>query len=241
MQPQSSLQLRRGVGVEGDINAAVGSPRQVLLVGANALRAFDLLPGQLRENIVLDGDVELFQSGQVLQLGDALIRLTFWCEPCSFINTIRPGLAGQIKRHRGYLGLVVQSGEVLSGAQAHLMAPRFPAIPERNGDRLADFVSRIERGRVVRMADLLLALGWTTSYYRAIPALIKKMPADLPVHRIVANDYRLLLKHLPDQAQALLQEGVVAINGRVPADCQWEPWKFYDTEIDSSPTNVTPV
>lgn len=63
------LDLVEGLGIQTDKNAHVGSPRQVLMVDTPALEAFGLQPGILQENILLDGVLEPFMSGRVIQIG----------------------------------------------------------------------------------------------------------------------------------------------------------------------------
>lgn len=229
MKACESLLLKRGYGIVGDANAAAGSPRQVLLVGMLTLTQFDLHPGQLRENIVIDRAVEGLTSGQVLQLGQtALVRLTHHCEPCALLETVQPGLAKRIKGQRGLLGMVVRDGWVGMEDAVAVISYSFPSIPESTRGKFEEFVSRIPVGTVVKTSNLLMALGLTRSYYRSIPTLIKKSPPHLPVHRIVASDGTLLLKHMPTQQAMLHQDGVVVINHQVADEHYWEPSYFHD-------------
>lgn len=227
MCPQERLVLERGYGIVGDANAAVGSPRQVLLIDTPTLDRFQLAPGQLRENIGLDSAFS-FQSGQVLQLGAALVRLTTLCEPCAFLNQIRPGLARLIKADRGFLGIVIRGGVIQVGDTVAIAPHQFPSIPETTREKFEAFVARIPPGRVVSTTNLLLALGLTHSYYRVIPTLLKKSSIQLPTHRVVATDGSLMTKHMPDQCKALQDEGVKVINHRVSQDYFWEAIAFHE-------------
>jgi alkylated DNA nucleotide flippase Atl1 len=224
-----TLELKRGYGIINDANATVGSPRQVLLVSLPTLAQFDLQPGQLRENIVVDGIVEDFMSGQVLQLGQtALVRLTHRCEPCAMLETLQPGLAKKLKDQRGMLGMVVRDGIVDVGDAVTLVSHQFPPIPNTTRGKFEEFVSRIPIGKVVRTSDLLLALGLTNSYYRSIPTFLKKSPPHIPSHRIVAANGELLLKHIPHQYERLCDEGVELVNYQVTHNHYWEPIYFHD-------------
>lgn len=70
--------------------------------------------------MLIDAEIEHFSSGMVLQVGsEALIRLSFLCEPCAYLDKIQPGLAKRIKGKRGFLGIVVRDGEI--GLEEHLM------------------------------------------------------------------------------------------------------------------------
>ncbi|WP_421655902.1 MOSC domain-containing protein [Leptothermofonsia sp. ETS-13] len=203
-----SLNLLRGYGIEGDSNACAGSPRQLLLVDQPTLKQFDLQPGDLSENILVDTSLQSLESGTVLRVGNALVRLTFLCEPCSKLESLRQGLAKAIKGRRGILGMVVKSG-VVTVEDAIAPTPyTLPALSEDVKSRFQEFVARIPAGKVVTTVDLLLALGVANAYYRVIPIFIKNAPASLPLHRIVSVDGKLLTPHIPDQLQKLVWEGV---------------------------------
>jgi alkylated DNA nucleotide flippase Atl1 len=231
VEPVDRLTLVQGKGILDDVSAQIGSPRQVLFTGLPVLQQFGLEPGTLQENIVLDETVEQFQSGQVLQLGaDALVRLTFLCEPCASLEKVQPGLTRRLRGKRGFLGMVVRDGVVQVGDRVQLTDYQFPVIPETNRERFAEFVARIPQGKVVDTKNLLLALGQTASYARAIPGQIRRSP-DSPVHRLVTADHRLFTNHLPDQRQRLEQEGVILEGDRVPTQYHWHPQNFHATNI----------
>jgi len=172
--------MQRGYGIVGDASAQVGSPRQVLLAGMPALKQFGLQPGDLQENLLLDQAVEAFESGMVLAIGaTAQLRLMFLCEPCASLERVKPGLSRKINGKRGMLAMVVQDGTIHPGDPVQVLSHRFPAIPEQTRGKFEEFVVRIPPGRVVRSSDLLLALGMTPSYARAIPTWLKKSTASL--------------------------------------------------------------
>jgi alkylated DNA nucleotide flippase Atl1 len=223
----SSVNLVSGYGIEGDQNARVGSPRQVLLVDQPSLQLFGLQPGDLSENILVDQCCADWTSGQILNLGGAFIRLTFLCEPCFRLESIHPGLVRQIKGRRGCLGMVVKSGSVTVGDGVTPTGYTLPAIADNPKDRFQALVARIPPGKVMTTADLVLALGVSDAYYRVIPTFIKQSLARLPVHRIVAANGTLLLRHIPDQAERLMREGVDVVRGRVGDRDRWQPEHFY--------------
>lgn len=225
------LTLQQGRGVAGDTHANVGSPRQVLIASAPYLEQLRLEPGALQENIVLGGAVERLGSGRVLQLGQsAWVRLTFLCEPCAYLEQVQPGLMKRSKGKRGMLGMVIQDGVVRRGDAVTVLPETFPVLSERVGDRFTEFVSRIPSGRVVNTANLLLALGLTPSYYRTIPSFLKRAAADVPVHRVVAVDGRLISRHIPHQMERLQAEGIDVVNQHVSALYYWEPIYFHDLQ-----------
>lgn len=226
--PVEAIVLQQSWGIVGDVSAQVGSPRQVLLAGTASLERFGLRAGDLQENLLLEGEVETFRSGQVLQIGrSAQIRLTFRCEPCASLERLQPGLTRRIRGNRGMLAMVVRSGDVVCGAEVRPLAIEFPAIPEVVRERFAALVARIPPGRVVSTPNLLLALGVTRSYARAIPTWLKQASPALPVHRIVGADGTLLTRHLPDQQRQLQAEGVVIVQAKVAIAHYWPASEFY--------------
>jgi alkylated DNA nucleotide flippase Atl1 len=227
MVERSSVELICGAGMAGDINAQVGSPRQLLMADQRSLDRFQLWPGALRENILFDTGLETLVSGHLLQIGTALIRPTFSCEPCAYLETLRPGLARHIKGHRGFLGMVVGSGAIAVGDVVTIHSDRLPGLPETAKGRFYEFVARIPAGKVVTTADIVLALGVTRAYYRVLPSFIRQAPEDLPVHRIVARDLSLLSPYIPDQAERLTGEGVKVRNSRVEDCDRWPPQEFH--------------
>jgi len=230
MLPCDRLILHRGFGIQGDHNAGSGSPRQVLIVDLRSLNDFGLQPGDLHENILVDADVETVPSGHILQIGSALIRPTFHCEPCAKLERLRKGLAKQLIGQRGILGMVVRDGTVAIGDSVTATKHTLPALPDDAKGRFDEFVARIPAGSVVRTSDLLLAMGVAKAYYRAIPAFLKKAPPELPVHRVVAIDGRLFTRYLPKQAEALAAEGVVFTAGKVTNQFLWHASHFHELE-----------
>jgi MOSC domain-containing protein YiiM len=110
MQRVDEVMAEAGLGLVGDLNYGV-KKRQVLLVERETLEAFDLLPGQIRENITVSG-IQLagLPPGTMLEVGQALLEITGDCAPCEFIEDIRPGLRQAISGQRGTLCRVVDGG-----------------------------------------------------------------------------------------------------------------------------------
>jgi len=238
VESQPRLLLQRGYGIDGDANAKAGSPRQVLLAGQPSLDRFGLTAGDLQENILLDLEIEALASGMVVQLGDsAQIRLMELCIPCAALDHLQPGLSRRIRGKRGLLGMVIQDGEVRVGDRLSILPQSFPALPDSNRGKFEAFVARIPPGTVVRMPDLLLAMGVASSYARAVPALIKKAPPHLPVHRLLTTDGHLFSRHIPHQADQLIAEGIAIQEGRVTPDYAWNPQHFYALDPSLSPAN----
>ncbi|MBE9105382.1 hypothetical protein IQ229_10635, partial [Nostoc cf. edaphicum LEGE 07299] len=100
-----TLNLKVSHGIEGDINADPISPRQILIVRYEDILDLSIKPGELRENIVVQGlEFETFIPGSLLTFeSGAAIRLTFHCEPCKRIAHLVESLKS-IQDKRGILG-----------------------------------------------------------------------------------------------------------------------------------------
>lgn len=224
------LNVRRGYGILGDINALPGNPRQVLIISASNLTKFNLSAGDLRENILIDASVENFSSGMILQVGSsALIRLTFLCEPCNYLDKLQFGLAKKIKGKRGFLGMIVRDGALFSGDRVTVTSHRLQALSNEPKGRFAEFVERIPLGKVVKTPDLLMAMGVSKAYFRAIPTFLKKADPQLPIHRIVRADGGLLSEYIAAQQQWLVEEGVEVKQEQLANErTYWESSQFHE-------------
>ncbi len=116
MKPVSAARLIPDRGLEGDRHARAGSRRQVLLADRETLDALEVRPGQIRENLTTEGiAVQALPSGTRLRVGPALLEITGPCEPCAFMDTIRPGLREASRGRRGVTARVIEGGEVQVG------------------------------------------------------------------------------------------------------------------------------
>ncbi|MYM73842.1 hypothetical protein GTP56_16750 [Duganella sp. FT134W] len=220
---REAMVCEAGLGIHGDAHANRLSPRQVLVTLASELRALDIAPGALGENIVLSS-----QQPSLLRPGTALvtaagveIRLTMFCEACRRISHVAPNLR-QLLRRRGVLGVIEMGGELRIGDALTLVDGRYRALPESAYQKFLDFVPTIPVGRVLRYGDVAVAIGVADSFVRALPGYIKRS-TSLPVHRIV-NARGELLNFLPEQAARLQAEGVVNQGGAV-VDLQRYLWR----------------
>jgi len=118
------LKVVRDLGVDGDHHARPGSSRQVLFMAEENCAAFGLAPGEVRENIVTRGiDLQALPPGTRVEIGEAIFEITKDCEPCPFIEGLRPGLRARMERRRGMLARVLQSGEIRVGDGIALRPP----------------------------------------------------------------------------------------------------------------------
>jgi MOSC domain-containing protein YiiM len=103
-------------GLDGCAHARPNGRRQVLLVDVETLRAMDLAPGIIRENITTEGlDVNALRVGQRLRVGEIELEVSAPCEPCELMETIRAGLMTELAGRRGMLCRVLKGGVVRRG------------------------------------------------------------------------------------------------------------------------------
>jgi len=109
-------------GIDGCAHARPGGKRQVLLVDIETLRAMDLAPGIIRENITTEGlNVNALSLGQRLSIGEAELQVSAVCDPCELMEEIRAGLMDELKGKRGMLCRVLRGGSVKSGDPIELL------------------------------------------------------------------------------------------------------------------------
>ena len=124
MREVSEAQVVADWGLQGCSHARRGGKRQVLLMDAETLAEMDLQPGQVKENIVTGGlNLRALEKGQRLRIGGALLEVTIPCEPCNFIEGIRPGLQERMRGKRGMLSRVLQGGLIRSGDPIEVVPP----------------------------------------------------------------------------------------------------------------------
>lgn len=157
--PVKEVQLRSGLGVEGDTHfgptvqhlsrkrkdPAQQNLRQVHLIHAELfvelqLKGFTVQPGELGENITTQGiDLLALPTGTVLKLGaDAEIKITGLRNPCKQINDFQAGLmnalldrdeAGNLIRKAGVMAVVLKDGVVKAGDAIQVEWPEAPYRP----------------------------------------------------------------------------------------------------------------
>jgi MOSC domain-containing protein YiiM len=157
-------------GISGGVRC---SPlRQVLITSRAVTRELGLEPGDLRENIVVDvaGLYDL-PSGSVIRVGDALVRLTFHCEPCR--RMLHLVAFDDAVHKRGYLGSFLNRGTIAVGDAVAVTDDRHEPIPYAVKDRIRWFLGRQEPGLAAR--DLAHALGLPAIYARALPRMVEKL------------------------------------------------------------------
>ena len=114
MQVVAGAEVKAGAGLVGDRHAKAGSDRQILMMDRSTLAAMELEPGQLRENLTVDG-IEVFglTVGQKLRVGSGLeFEVGELCDPCQFVDGIRPGLREKMEGRRGLFVTPLASGTI---------------------------------------------------------------------------------------------------------------------------------
>jgi hypothetical protein len=146
--------------------------RQVLIASRPILDDCGLKPGDLRENVLLEDD-RLYDlpSGTVIKIGQALIRVTFHCEPCKQILQLIE--FDRIVHRRGVFGCFLNEGMISLGDELVVTEQKFEPIPYAVNERIRWFLSK---GNVPTAAGQLIeAIGLPTSYARAMPRILGKL------------------------------------------------------------------
>ncbi len=237
MTSRQTMTLQVGHGIEVDINAQAMSPRQILLVRQEDIDALNITPGDLRENIVVSGlSAELFVPGAVFRPGNtAQIRATFFCEACKRIAHAVPSFES-IAEKRGILGVVVSNGSLEIGARVTVSQGEFPPLSAIPYHRFLDFVARIPTGRVVTYRQIIIGMGVTESYMRAIPTYIKRTSAEhYPLHRILATTGKLI-PYAPNQQRLLGIENVRTVQAASSCDTPTDAYVSLNEYLWHDPT-----
>jgi MOSC domain-containing protein YiiM len=170
MTEEQELRLKAGAGIDRDIHANSISPRQILIVRQEDLQDLSINPGELSENMVISGvDGDRFTPGAMLKFDrGAAIRLTFHCEPCKRVAHLVKSLK-QIETKRGILGVVINDGVLTSGDRFELQPHVFPALSDLPYERFLNFLTKIPMGKVVTYKQIIIGIGVSDGYFRAIP------------------------------------------------------------------------
>jgi MOSC domain-containing protein YiiM len=116
MEELADAHVIENAGFDGCAHARPNGKRQVLLVDVETLRALDLRPGLIRENITTEGlDVNALKIGQQLRVGEVQLEVSAVCEPCELMEEIHAGLMQELVGRRGMLCRVVRGGAVKRG------------------------------------------------------------------------------------------------------------------------------
>jgi MOSC domain-containing protein YiiM len=155
-EPQGSIRLLEGLGVEGDAHAGKTAQHlyrkrldptapnlaQVHFLHAElfdemAAQGFDLAPGAMGENVLTTGiDLITLPTGTIFRIGpDAIVEISGIRDPCKKIDALGQGLTkalfdrddvGQVVRKAGIMGVVVASGVITPGDTIVISLPPEP-------------------------------------------------------------------------------------------------------------------
>lgn len=209
MQPYSTIEVKVGLGIKGDINAHPMSPRQILLVRQEDLDDFSITPGALRENITVGGiPADCFKPGTLFTIGEQVkIRTTFLCEACKRIAHVVSSLK-DIEDKRGLLGVILADGMIHIGDSVSVQTEQFPPLSHVPYWRFLSFVAKIPPGKVVTYREVVVGMGVAESYMRAIPTYIQRSsPEKYPLHRILDSAGKTI-PYVLNQSSLLEDEGV---------------------------------
>lgn len=158
---------RRGI----QKGVACAAFRQVLIASQSVTARLHLRPGDLRENIVVAFE-PLYElpSGTVVQIGQALIRLTFHCEPCKKILNLVD--FDSILHRRGVFGVFLNNGAISVGDGFRVTEQKFEEIPYAVNDRIRWYLKKGDPSAAA--LDLVHTIGLPASYAGAMPRLLKK-------------------------------------------------------------------
>lgn len=113
--------LLHETGLEGDRHARKDSRRQVLVVEKEVLDQLGLAPGELREQITVEGlDLGRLVFGSRLTCGSATLEVAGPCAPCERMDEIRPGLRKALEGRRGRFVRVAGAGSIAVGDEIRL-------------------------------------------------------------------------------------------------------------------------
>ena len=160
-------------GIAGGVRC---SPlRQVLITSRAVSRQLGLRAGDLRENIVIDADgLYDLPSGTVLRIGEALVRLTFHCEPCRKI--LDRVAFDDVLHRRGFLGCFLNRGMIAVGDGVAVTGERREPIPYPVKDRVRWFFGT--QNAALAAIDLAHAIGLPSASARALPRMAEKLKHD---------------------------------------------------------------
>lgn len=208
----ASARAIAGVGLAGDVHADALSPRQLLLAGSPAYAAHALDAGALSENLLLDMDTASLTSGALLQIGaEAVLWLSFQCEPCGQLNLGDPGLAKRIGHSRGMLARVLRDGVIRPGDGVSHLHPTLPGWSNNWRARVVQVLAALPAEMVIDYKQLARLAGVAPGYCRVFPRVARELGL---AHRVVAT-------HSPAEQP------------------RWQGWELFDVAaFDPAPGRV---
>lgn len=159
-------------------NVACAPFRQVLIAAQSVTAECGLRLGDLRENVVVDYPA-LYElpSGSVVKIGQAVIRLTFHCEPCAQILKLVD--FDKIVHKRGVFGTFLNSGTISIGDELVVTEQMLEPIPYAINERLRWFLKHQDVPSAT--IDLIHKIGLPSTCAKVMSRLLQRHSDVRPV------------------------------------------------------------
>ncbi|AFK04362.1 MOSC domain containing protein [Emticicia oligotrophica DSM 17448] len=116
-------------GIEGDRYRGSNKKRQVTIIQAEHIEAVSKIlkkenidPSLLRRNIVVSGLNLLALNNLEFKIGDAILKMTGYCHPCSRMEqNLGTGGYNAMRGHGGITCMVIKSGKIKIGDAVSLI------------------------------------------------------------------------------------------------------------------------
>ncbi|WP_419769206.1 MAG: MOSC domain-containing protein [Candidatus Marinarcus sp.] len=114
---RETLELIVGHGIKNDKFAGKDENKAVMAVGKKAYEiafknGINLELGSLGENILLDFDPHLFETGSLIYIGETQLQITEQCSVCNHLALFDQRLPELVKAHRGLYLKVLKGGKI---------------------------------------------------------------------------------------------------------------------------------
>ena len=116
-------------------------------------------------------DLYDLQSGTAVKIGQALLRLTFHCEPCKKILKLIE--FDRVVHRRGVFGMFLNDARIALGDEFAITEQRLEEIPYVISERIRWFLKK--HGARGAALDLVHALGLPASSSRMMPRFLEKL------------------------------------------------------------------
>ena len=133
-------------GVQGDAHAHakhIRPDRAISILDVEIIRqlnaeGFAIRPGTTGENLSVEGlHVQQMQPGDLLRIGQVVLRLEEPRKPCFVLDAIDPRLKHEIVGRCGYMASVVRGGTIRPGMTIHCHAAA-PAMAADRDEKIID-------------------------------------------------------------------------------------------------------
>ena len=129
VKPLEAVEAQEGKGLVGDHYSGTSGSRQVTLIQAEHLAAVAYMlkkevidPELTRRNIVVSGINLLAFADQQFQIGEALLKMTGHCHPCTRMEeNLGAGGYNALRGHGGITCRIVKGGKIKVGDAVRLV------------------------------------------------------------------------------------------------------------------------